>query len=359
MADYFAGWPTVKESLDDAIRERFINWEDETIPKYESVGIYWEYKPPKKWEYDYKDYWERGDISESIKQKENIDLSNIIDEPYFPIIQRLYKSWAISDETLKLLNDGFQEKDKNINIESLGLLINWENKQINNEIQLIIDTIKKLEENKEGNIKAFKKELGIEEKLKKSDHPAFEEEVYDMIWGNYLSADNSDSNRWNKENEINLNYSMAIWITANKIIKNSTNLARIKDSISYKNAIRDIRESENIDRQLKWLQSLYLLSWQIEWAFWKGDKEKSKIMQQWIELKKEDLIARFNELKILLAEAENGMNQSKIIKLNEEIADVVEEAQEIDDWEIFAWSELDNLYDWLDNRFKENPTYYS
>jgi len=173
----------------------------------------------------------------------------------------------------------------------------------------------------------------------------FEGEVLNKIWGNYIKNPNE-----NGEFDIEVDFSLAILETRNEILKECANIKT--DSETYKVAIKNI-ESWDIEKQLEWIESLYILAYSNEWTLWKTTLDKYK------RNKKKQLKSKFDKVKSELEVLEDIINKTKEQKNKEkkltlEYNSIIRESQELLwEWDVFKASKLD-LNTWNTEKQKED-----
>jgi hypothetical protein len=165
----------------------------------------------------------------------------------------------------------------------------------------------------------------------------FESEVLNKIWGNYLKTPNESG-----EFDIEVDFSTAILETRNEILKECANVNI--DSETYKVAIRDIK-SGDIEKQLEWIESLYILAYSNEWTLWKTTLDKYKKSKQ----KKLEDEAKKIEKQLNSEGVKN--NKDILDKLNKRKQEIINEMSEmtwfkdwkqVEDWDIFKASKIES-----------------
>lgn len=360
---HFKQWeplPESPESIED-IEKQNKQYKSETIPLPKTMMelLYWTTKKEEQ-KVPYKLDERKKQKPENQKEKNEVDLKNmpekIKENKYFPIIERLYNSKQISEKSFKEVlvyikwNKDFQlgkikidEKEKKI-IELNIKKIPWEKFEKNNEKKQNI-----IEWQQEKNLKEFFKDFPDKQKLIKSNKTEwFQKEVLEMVWKNYIKIET-----WNKEQDKKENFSTAIKTSSNNILNNSKNLNR--DTETFKKAIKDIRW-DDIEKQIKGLETIYIISWQAEWKLWKTENDKKSYDNKKLNLLKDTKDTYFNESKKSLKERYIKINEqlnSLVItenereKLENEQELIIKKAVETDkeikktQW-IFSWNKKEN-----------------
>jgi len=317
----------MSESLEQSQKNRqldkdYINntWKWYRDAKETKMGFYWDFnntksenKNPEKDNFDFE--WE----SEIFKQNSK----------YIPIIDRLFKINKISENTRNSL---FWQNLEKPNLEKIEWITKEEKEIINNSFKKIEST------NKKSNLETLQKDIKL---LKNKEYLnsfnleikdwKYESEVLNMIWWNYIEFPTIENKK-----EIEEDLKVAITLTKNEIERKYTNLSR--DSESYNTAIKNI-DSDDLKKQMQWIESLYILWSSKAWELWKT----RVVLDRHIEKRKNELIEEFKKLHTELKKLnENSeQNKEKIKNIKEEIKNISDEANEIEAWDIFEASEIE------------------
>lgn len=240
---------------------------------------------------------------------------NISKKKEYPLIEKfLDKKW-IYISNFKL------NKDWNIDIYA----IEWLEIKDRIELEWLINNLN--ESNQDANILDFAKVIKEVEILKNENTSMdndwhFEEAILNLIGEKYLSI---------PENTIEENISLAIELKRNGILSDVKNLKI--DTQTYKTAIENIN-SENLEKQIRWLKSLHILAYSGEWKYWKKQIELYKYVSE----RQIQLEEKYSQLQNKLKLAKEKWETEKASKIEDEIKAIENEAIEIESWDIFeAW----------------------
>ena len=262
---------------------------------------------------------------------------------YTTVIWRLFETESISKDTKEIL---LSEDFDNIDIDKVKWSIPI------NEKNIVKQSFNKIKEsNKPANLEIFKKDI---KEIK--NHSAFnsfdleikdwkyESEVLNMLWSNYIEFPSHTDTK-----DIKKDISTAIVLTKSEIEKTYTNLSR--DSESYKVAIDNIN-SGDIEKQMQWISSLYILGASKAWELGKTTIDKYK------KSKIEKLISEFQKLNKEFDELEAKKTTEKINErkkeINERITEIWDEANEIEGWEIFESDDKEKIQSNIENISENN-----
>ncbi len=223
----------------------------------------------------------------------------------------LNEEWKIDINTIDWLNS----EDKEM-LNWLLVNLEWDNKMQN--ISNLWDIIKDISEFDE-----FNKEMWDN---------WFDDWVLNIIWSNYIDIPWKD---WNIDKQKNLSVAIEMW--KNEILNKVKNIKI--DSQTYKTAIVNI-DSWNLKKQLEWINSLYYLAFSSEWKLWAKDS-----LKLYKGKRKKELISDANilEQKIQLALKNNNTDEFK--KLDKQKDVIINEADELNVWEVFESWKIDKISD--------------
>jgi len=182
--------------------------------------------------------------------------------------------------------------------------------------------------NFKSDVDAFKKIEWLEKYDFQIEWDWFKNEVLNKIWKNYLKTETKE---WTYDVEKDLQ--KAIFETKNQIEEEVVNLP--KTSETYKVAIKQI-QSWDIEQQLKWIETLYVLAYSWEWKFAKKKLDKYK------EKQKKNLIEEYQkvqkEIEELKKQTETQKTKQKLEELQKQKESIEKQAKELEAWDIFeAW----------------------
>lgn len=272
-----------------------------------------------EWE-NFEEEIEKRDIKERESLLENNNT--------FKIAERLYNSNQLSNESFENIMNYIDQNEWEIDInkvdledserdllEWLSFNLKWENKDQN-----IIDfsaDIKNIEE-----FKDFDKTM---EDWKFSNEN-WNFNILNKIWENYIKIPDKQNNLDPKKD-----ISTAIEITKNNILKETKNLPI--DSQTYKTAMENIK-STDLSEQIQWINSLGILAYSNEWKLAKRTE-----VNIYKEQRKEELQNKAMKITKQLIEAKKTNDTKRIEKLELEKQKIIDEANEIESWDIFKWWE--------------------
>lgn len=281
------------------------------------------------------DFDKLTDIEEETKNIEdsnenNSDLNEKVldNNKYYPVIKRLFDWNQLSQESFNNIKENIINNNWNLdtqtlnididekkNIEWLIVNLEWDNKK-QNLIDFSSD-IKSLDEFSSFNINIDK-------------NWSFESEVLNMIWKNYIKIPDFENNIDSK-----FDISTAIKITSKDIINDVKN---IPDCQTLDTALKNIW-SWDLNEQLEWINSLYVLAFSSEWKLAKKEVNSYK------EKRKKEIIKEANILDKNLKIAEESSNKNEIDKLESQKEELIKEAKELTSWEVFESWDFDKVSD--------------
>lgn len=251
----------------------------------------------------------------------------------FQIAKRLHSNNQLSDESFDKIKDYIYQNNWEISIDKVEIndsekdLIKWLNK--------------KLEwENKDKNIIDFSEDIKNIDEFKDYDksmedwkfaHNNWNFNILNIIWENYIKIPDKQNNSDPKQD-----ISTAIEITKNNILKEIKNLP--VDSQTYKTAIENIK-SGNLKQQIEWINSLGILAYSREW------KLAKKEINSYKEQRKKELQNKAMKITKQLIEARKSNDTKRIEKLELEKQKIIDEANEIESWDIFEWWKNEKIND--------------
>lgn len=353
----FAWWPTVNEKFQDSLEQskdplKDLNWK---VIESDWGGIYWKFQNKKKeikqkpaditsytnWDRKFikvNEAWNKNIPEENWEQTKSFDTKNWESEilkknsKYLPIIDRLVNTKQISNNTKNILVSEDLDNIKFDNIE-------WIPEEEKKVLEWTFFNLESSENNREENLVELRndsKELAKSSLLWDFDFSIeqnnFNSEVLNKIWKNYLKFPDE-----NGKFDVVEDLWVAINTTKIQILKDVKNIP--VNTETYKVAIKNI-ESNDIKKQLEWIESLYVLAYSKEWELWTTlDKYKKK--------KKKKLIEEFEKLNkefdhLAEQKATEDINKRKK-EINKRITEIWNEANEIEAWDIFEAWDVDKI----------------
>lgn len=351
----FTWWPKVSETLNNSI-ENLGNNEQNDInnKKLDSdwANLYWKLPDNNKiWDILQQEAEEKNSewfdnfnntksgIQEKTPEEEAIDFQKQRDKiveknKYFPIFNRLHATWEILDSTYENILNNINSNNGWIDLSRIETANKDETEVIEwtlvnfNENQNRWQNLVELQNDKNNLLKIEwldKADFEINEDTFETE---FNNEVLNKIGKNYLKFPDKD---WNFD--IKEDFSTAIISTKNEILNNVENI-RIT-SETYKVAIKNIN-SWDINKQMEWIENLYMLAYSNEWTLWKTTLSKFKIEKE--KKLKIEAIKIEKELN-----SELTKNEEEIDNLNKRKKEIIAEMQEltwIKNWEKVEWWSL-------------------
>lgn len=294
-------------------------------------------------------YWKKV---ESISKEEMIssvklEYPGLIEESLIPFLEWMCYSWELTVEQYDGLLWNYVEKWE-FHFDWLDFSVALE--------QSVLDKVEQLKnaknpENKWG-IEDFYTDIpDIKLSLENWDKSLIEEELLNIVGRHYI---------WLNENktpeQIKLNQSIAIRASCEDMLKEAKNLRR--DTVAFDRCMVDIKGSDsndikniNIDRQMEWLLSLYSQIWTAEWSVWARWSKNFKLMQQWREKRMEVLKQQYEETITAINDNKDESQQQELLSEQEQI---IAEAKEIENWEVFNVWKLDVYWEWNIWEWNEN-----
>ena len=291
--------------------------------------LYWNFSP-KEEEPDN----ESPDSRISQEELEKTWVEWLENNKYMPIINRLFETWKISSETKSNIELQLLDNPKQLNLSK----IEW----ITSSEKTILTKLLSKINNKENKIEHFNDFKTDSSKFWSipwlwdydfwlDQNWNFNIEALSKVSKNYIQFPEKE---WNRDFKADL--STAIISTKNEILINVKNIKI--NTITYETAIKNIN-SDDIKKQLEWINSLYTLAYSNEWTL-----AKVKV-DMYREMRKDELISEYKrlnlEVELLRTKEETEGNKQKIKVLKDEITIIWNEAKEIDSWEIFNSSDFD------------------
>lgn len=285
--------------------------------------------------YGQKNIVENSKWENNIETEKTIELAELENSPYFPILKGLLYSWNIDYETYQKSVEHLQNIKKDEAQEVITWLVNnlW-----NEEIRESI--LKQLNSNEKVNEKNFeqtqfytdaKSRLGIDKWIWWLEL---------MLAENYIQI---PQNSWETNTEQDL--ATTIETVLNKILeKNSPDFTK-------QNAINIwlARNSSSLSERYSALKQVYKEDLKTDAIAW-GKKWKEEITR-----KKDSLKAKAEEITKQITDAKNITDtqekEQHLAQLQIEKSKIIEEANKVDmlEWELFAWNQK------IEDAEKNNP----
>ena len=281
-----------------------------------------------------EDDWDQNNQDKTEKQKlyEN--------NKYYPIIEKLYENGELTQDTYDNIKSYIAKNPPESNFNDVEML--------NDEREILEECIEKLWSETE-NINNFWEDIENLEEFENYDinldsEWLFDIDILNLIWKNYLRFNDIEWNSSNLENNSNIKWdiSTAIKLTQNNILQEIKNIP--KTSQTYKTALINI-SSWNLEKQLEWINSLYVLAYSNEWTLWKKD------FDNYIAKRKGELMIEATKISFLIWSAKENNNQRELEALKKRKIAIIGEANEITlgedikSWDIFNSWELDKNSD--------------
>ncbi len=253
--------------------------------------------------------------------------TNIENNPVFPIVERLYEQWKVSEKTINEIWK-YLSNNENLDINK----INFQNKKEKEILEWYLNNLNFNNLNREQNLleltQDIKKIPTLKElKIEINNDWTFENEIFNKIGKNYLKIPDS-----NWVFDIEQDFSTAILTTKNEILKEVKNIK--KDSETYRQAIKNIN-SWNLKKQLEWIESLYILAYSNEWVLWKKTIEAYKNSRKKTLIKEALKIEQTLQQQKLTEQEKEQIEQKK-----EQIKEELSEITWIKDWKKIEWGDI-------------------